>query len=116
MGALVALALVFALAAPIAAPERIALVVEYGRYRMAPATIRLRVIVEPNDANRHLVVVVDGPNFYRSSYEALTGASPRTRWFDYRDLPGGDYGVGAAVTDAHGEHFVAHDGLTVVGY
>lgn len=78
-------------------PPRVAVRIEGGLIRFAPADIRLRVTVEPNEANRLLVVEADGELFYRSSDEDLTGESPRTRWIWYRALPAGSYTVTATV-------------------
>lgn len=99
-----------------AEPARVLVTVEHGRVRFAPADIRLRVTVEPHAQNRHLLVEADGPAFYRSSYEALTGESPRTRWVNWRAAPEGEYDIRATVIDVRGKAHTAHDTLTVRGW
>lgn len=93
---------------------RVAVKIEGGGIRYAPADLRLRVTVEPNDANRRLTVEADSGSFYRRSDEDLTGESPRTRWVDrWRAFPAGDYAIRATVIDAAGTAHSAKDTLTI---
>ena len=64
----------------------------YPRISTAPSTIEVTVIVEPNEANRSLLISVDGGNYYASSATDVDGEYARkinTRRF--KDLPEGDY-------------------------
>lgn len=109
---------VVAVAATLAltSPARVAVKVEGGAFRFAPASLRLRVTVEPHDENRRLTVEADSGSFYRSTDEDLTGKSPRTRWIDaYRDFPAGDYVVTATVRTASGEAYSARDRVEIQG-
>ena len=73
----------------------------------APANLRVRVTVEPNAANRSVTVAAESDDFFRSSEVALEGEqSPRTIYFEFRGVPGGQYEVRGAVGDAMG-HEVA---------
>jgi len=57
----------------------------------APATIRVRVTIEPDAANRAFCLGYDGPQF-RESCEDLDGDKAwRSRTVYFRDLPGGRY-------------------------
>jgi hypothetical protein len=61
---------------------------------LAPATLRVWATVESNAENRAIEVVVDSPDFYRSSLIELAGESaPRTTVFELPNLPGGQYEV-----------------------
>lgn len=82
----------------VAAPAPVGVVVESGRFVFEPAWIRVRVQVEPDAANRWLVVEMDSGAFYRRSDEQMEGdRSPRTRWVDWPDTPAGTYAVSATV-------------------
>jgi uncharacterized protein (DUF58 family) len=73
----------------------------------APANLRIRVMVEPNAANRSVTVAAESDDFFRSSEVALEGdQGPRTIYFEFRGVPGGQYEVRGAVGDAMG-HEVA---------
>lgn len=96
------------------ASSRVSVAIEGGKLRYAPADLRLRVTVEPDDANRLLTVEADSGSFYRRSDEDLTGDSPRTRWIDqYRDFPAGEYEIRATVIDAEGEAHRAKDRMEI---
>jgi hypothetical protein len=61
-------------------------------------TAQLKVLVARNERNRTLVWEVDGPNYYRSSTMDLDGAlSPRSYFFNVRDLPAGSFEIRASV-------------------
>src|SRR5262249_24141628 len=69
----------------------------------APATVRVRVRIQPDAGNRRLTIVADGPELYRSSEIQLDGEqAPQTFEMWFRDLPGSDYQVYAILTDAVG--------------
>jgi hypothetical protein len=59
-------------------------------------------------------VQIDGENYYRSSSFARTKADgeQETFEFDYRDVPGGDYELTAAVGDSQGK-ILDHTSRTV---
>lgn len=89
------------IAAAVAAPDPVALHVS-PRVALEPATITVRVRVIPIETDRHVILVVDGPNYHReSAWELDRPVRPRT--YDgivYRGLPAGDYLVLAAVGPA----------------
>jgi hypothetical protein len=65
---------------------------------MAPATIRVLVTVEPEDANRELMISADSGEFYTSSTVQLDGnKAPRLQMFTLKELPAGTYQVEARV-------------------
>jgi hypothetical protein len=68
-------------------------------HSFAPATVRIRVRVEPNADNRVLTIVADGPDFYRRSDVPLEGdEAPRTFELWFKDVPAGNYEVSAILT------------------
>lgn len=70
----------------------------------APAEVTVRAMVDAHPDNRRLEIVADAPSFYRSSEVPLEGESaPRTSFFRFLGLPGGDYTVRATVRDNRGE-------------
>jgi hypothetical protein len=74
----------------------------------APGFVRIRARIEPNAENRLLTIVADGADFYRSSEIQLDGdQAPRTVEVRFADLPGGEYEVYAALTDASGRQRAA---------
>lgn len=77
-----------------------------GGLQFEPATIRLRVRVEPDAANRGLAVGVLSPAFESSSWEDLPGTNARiTRWFTYTGLPAGEYTAVAEVVRPGEDHW-----------
>jgi hypothetical protein len=69
-----------------------------GRYLVAPATVRILVVVEPDAANRTLRVEMDGDLMFRASARRLEGAAEkRLHEIEFRDVPAGQYRVLAAV-------------------
>jgi hypothetical protein len=71
---------------------------------MAPATIRVRLKVEPMTDNRVLDVVADSGEFYRLSEVSLDGASaPRTITVEFSGLPGGTYVLHGELRTQNGE-------------
>jgi hypothetical protein len=64
----------------------------------APATLRLRVTVEPVEDQRLLRVECVGEDFGRASELPLRGVDgPRTSWVEWRDIPAGEYELRAWV-------------------
>ena len=64
----------------------------------APSTLRVKVQVPPESANRLLIITLDGEQFYRSSQVQLDGAeAPKTSWWDIPHVPQGDYELTARV-------------------
>jgi hypothetical protein len=71
------------------------------RVASAPATIVVRVTVEPDEGNRRLEISLDSEAFYRSTELPLEGdRGPRTTQVEFRDVPGGAYRVQAIVSGA----------------
>ena len=72
--------------------------VESGYYHTDPATVRLRVRVEPDAENRFVFVEAVSAGFSRASAEPLDGIkAPPTYWFEWKGIPAGDYAVIATV-------------------
>lgn len=62
------------------------------RVGSAPALIRVRVKVPPADANRDLIVEVDGPDYYSSSAVPLEGRdAPTLHVLSFKSVPPGPY-------------------------
>jgi hypothetical protein len=89
-------------AAPLGAGERLTIAVSPAQ-SFAPSDLMVRVHVAPDAANRALVIVADGDNYYRSSVIQIDGESgPRMMMLELRSVPGGDYEIRAAVVDGAG--------------
>src|SRR5918993_6017980 len=64
------------------------------RISVAPASVRVRAIVEPDAGNRALQIVADSGAFYRSSMVPLDGANAaQITETMLKNLPGGEYEV-----------------------
>ncbi|MGH9253675.1 MAG: hypothetical protein ACRD3C_03805 [Vicinamibacterales bacterium] len=74
----------------------VAIVVEGGYYKTAPASVRLMVQIDPDKHNRVARVSIDSGEFLRAADLPLPG--PRTDWVNFRDVPPGDY-TAAVVVD-----------------
>ena len=86
----------------------------WPRVSNAPATVRVRAIVEPNAENRGLRVAADSGNFFRSSYTPISGLdAARVTETEWKDLPGGEYEISVALEEANGKQIVEHRTLTV---
>ena len=95
---------------------RLRIAVEGGYYQMEPAWIRVRVSVDPDAANRGLLVAAISDGFETSSYEQLEGtASPLTRWKTFKDVPAGTYALIARVDRGHALTWYARTSVTVIG-
>lgn len=84
------------------------------RISTAPATIRVRSIVEPNAMNRALEVAADSGDFYTRSLVPIAGldAAEVTETM-LKNLPGGDYDISVALVDAQGKLIVEHTQIKV---
>ena len=72
-----------------------------GRYFSEPATVRLVVTVEPDQANRTLRIEADGDRFFRSSQVHLEGRSEkRLHTVEFKNLPAGSYELRAELLGA----------------
>ena len=70
----------------------------------APAHLVVRTSIEPDSANRALEIVIDSPDFYRSSMIQLEGdQAPRTSVVEFRGVPGGNYDISARLFGQSGE-------------
>ena len=70
----------------------------------APAHLTVRTVVEPDADNRALEVVIDSPDYYRSSLIQLEGdQAPRTSVVEFRSVPGGNYEISARLLGQGGE-------------
>ena len=95
--------------------EPVSIAVEGARYQYEPATVRLRVRVERDPANRAVIVGIFSDSFERSSLEELPGADAAlVRWVDYAGIPAGEYTVIALLQRTSGP-LRAEDRLTVLG-
>jgi hypothetical protein len=84
------------------------------RISRAPAEVRIRAIVTPSEDNRALKIVVDSPDYFRSSYVQLAGADAASVTVtSFKNLPGGDYDVSVTLIDAQGDHTVDHRTIMV---
>jgi hypothetical protein len=83
----------------------------------APATVNVHVMIEPDARNRSVEVIVDSPDFYRSSEIPLDGdRAPRTTLMEFRNLPAGDYELRATLLGSGGSvRASAHQEVRVVG-
>ena len=94
--------------------EPVSIAVEGARYQYEPATVRLRVRVERDPANRAVIVGIFSDSFERSSLEELSADAALVRWINYTDVPAGEYVVVALLQRASGP-LRAEDRLTVLG-
>jgi hypothetical protein len=70
----------------------------------APARLFVRTTIAADDDNRAMEVVIDSPEFYRSSTVQLEGAeAPRISVFEFEGVPSGAYVVSARLLDQQGE-------------
>jgi hypothetical protein len=93
----------------------ITLTVNPPHYAFAPATLRLSVRIQPVDTDRRVIVILDGPTFYRSSEWEIEGAgAPKVfpSWL-VEGLPVGDYAITASVGSAAKIRAVAETSVLV---
>ena len=87
-----------------------------GRYYTEPATVRVTIAVDPDEANRTLVVQADGERMFRSSALTLEGdKGQRLHTLEFKDLPRGNYVLRAEVHSSAKIRGAAEEVL-VVGY
>jgi hypothetical protein len=116
-----ALAIALLLVAPLSARDRVAVTVPaftptVCKDNRCGATLRVRVRVDPDDANRALRVEADGAMF-RSSQFDLHGADDRATWtIEWRELPAGDYRITARVGRSDGSVWTATADAHLVGF
>jgi hypothetical protein len=85
-----------------------------ARYYSEPATVRIMIAVEPNEANRRLRVEADGDSLFRSSELPLEGENgKRLHTVEFKNLPAGNYVVRAAVWSSDDVRGSAQHALTV---
>ncbi len=81
----------------------------------APATVVIKTRVEPNADNREMDVTADSEEFHRSSAIQLNGDSaPLTSFFEFHDLPPGEYEVTAVVAGVHSQRALARTHVKVL--
>lgn len=89
----------------------------YPLVSQAPATVLVKIRIEPRPENRKYTVIVDGENYYSESWGDLDGdrAPAIQRERAYPALPSGDYNVkvtlyklveGKVKTDTESRHFL----------
>jgi hypothetical protein len=70
----------------------------------APARLTVRTAIESDPENRALEIVIDSPDFYRSSLVQLEGdQAPRTSVVEFRGVPSGNYEISARLLGENGE-------------
>ena len=98
-----------------AAPNRLSIDV-YPRFTAAPAAVRVRAMVPPDDHNRSLQFVADAGGYYRSSFVALDGANAAAiTEMLLKNLPAGRYSVTVILTDAEGHETAKSNEVVVTG-
>lgn len=102
------------IAAPLGARDDVAVNV-WPRVAMSPANVHVRAVIEPNSANRGLVLEAESNDSYRSTEVELDGASaPRMKSIEFRGLPVGEYVVTATLLGAgHETRAVARQRVSV---
>jgi hypothetical protein len=86
----------------------------WPRVSTAPATIRVRAIVEPNVENRGLEVAADSGDFYRSSYVPMDGIdAAAVTETTLKNLPGGDYQISVVLVEAQGKQIIERTSVMV---
>lgn len=94
---------------------KLRIAVENAQIQFEPGYVRLRIRVEPDPANRALAVGIVSESFETSSLEQLEGDRARiTRWFEYKDVPAGEYWAVAEVYRPSAENWHARTKLTVL--
>jgi hypothetical protein len=67
---------------------------------LAPATVRIEVLIEKHDDNRTLRIVADSGEYLRSSTILLEGSrAPRFHSVMYRSMPAGHYDIQVELFD-----------------
>ena len=85
------------------------------RYAMAPASVRVMVVVQPHAANRTLRVELDGDGMFSSSDITLEGdGEKRLHELYFKGVPAGRYTILAAVLTAHAVRGSAVESFDVI--
>ena len=85
------------------------------RFLLAPATLRILVVVEPHAANRTLQIEVDGDGMFSASEMPLEGdGEKRLHQFSFRGVPAGRYTIQAAVRSTSGVRGTATASVDVI--
>lgn len=97
------------LASTLAATPVISVHSDY-HFGFAPATIPLRIHVEPHADNRVLCIEYDGGMYSRSCQDHVGLDAPITLWKTYTNVSAGDYTLVAAIIrkDKSQRHAVIH--------
>lgn len=77
------------------------------KHGFAPATVRVRVHVEPNPDNRVLCLEYDGGIYRRSCQDHIGAEAPVTVWETMKHLPAGSYVFAAQIVRKDGSYQVA---------
>ena len=86
----------------------------WPRVSTAPATIRVRAIVEPNAENRGLEVAADSGDFYRSSYVPMDGIeAAAVTETTLKNLPGGEYQISVVLVETQGKQIIERTSVMV---
>ena len=86
----------------------------YPNVSQAPATVRVRAIVEPHAENRGLTISADSGDFFRSSFVPMSGidAAEVTETM-FKALPGGHYDITVTLVDVQGRQLMERRSVTV---
>ena len=104
-----------AVAVPLNGAERLTMRVS-PTVAMAPAWVTVQTTVEADTENRALEIIVESPDFYRSSMIQLDGQhAPRVNLFQFPNLPAGQYQVTGIVAGSGGRRDTATSWLVVSG-
>ena len=95
--------------------DPVQLTVVSGRVISAPATVMVRIRVEPDPANRVLVLTLTSSGYATRSFMQLNAQSPVTHWREFQNVPAGQYAIVAEVQRSQGETWLVRDRVTVTG-
>jgi hypothetical protein len=89
----------------------------YPRFSAAPAAVRVRATVPPDDKNRSLQFVADAVGgYYRSSLVTLNGSrAAAVNEMTLKNLPAGTYAVTVILADADGREVTRSREVVVTG-
>jgi len=84
------------------------------RISLAPADVRVRVIVEPHPDNRALQIVADSGDYYRRSVVPLEGDNAaHVTETTLRNLPSGAYEISVVLVNRNGEQTIVRRSIMV---
>lgn len=108
-------AVLFFLLTAVRNDAQLKIAVEGARIQFEPGTVRLRIRVEPDKANRALTVGLIGPDFETSTLRQLEGdQAALTHWFTFKAVPAGEYIAVSEVYRPSAKTWHAEDRLTVL--